>query len=169
MIDPTNTETGDAPKNEFAALDNIALEAGADERAREQAQADAAQPDGAPDQAEVWALIPKQIGTILGMALPELKAVYTDDACHQWGVGMAAVSQKYGWDAADTLAKFAPELALVSATIPLAVPTYFAIRTRLDNAAEARAKREQAGPMKDINIAPAAAAAQQPGNFSEPH
>jgi hypothetical protein len=167
----TITDTGAAPApNEFAALDAIALEASGDERAREQAQEEAAHPEGMPDQAELWGLIPMQLGALLSMALPELRGVYTEQACREWGVGMAAVSQKYGWDAADTLAKYAPELALVTATIPLAVPTYFAIRKRLDAAAEKR-EREQprAEPMKDLNPEPVPAGRQEPGGFSEPH
>jgi hypothetical protein len=172
MDDIIDNGTGGKP-DPFANLDAIA-----DEAAREEAEKGAAaqraveqeQADAARQEVEIWALIPKQIGTILGMALPELKTVYTDEACHQWGAGMAAVSQKYGWDAADTLAKFAPELALASATIPLAVPTYFAIRKRLDAAEEKRARQVQQPqqPMTDLNAAPTPAGQQAPGNFSEP-
>jgi hypothetical protein len=158
MNNDQTTDTGAAGATKpFAALDAIKLEAAGNEQARDDAAA-AAQQEGEPDQAEVWALIPKQLGKMLGMALPELRAVYTDEACRDWGIGMAAVSQKYGWDAADTLAKFGPELALASATIPLAVPTYYSIRKRLDAAAEAKARQvgESQKPMKDVNSAPGA-------------
>lgn len=156
----------------FSALDAIELEARTEEQAREAAQAEAAQPSGVPDQVEMWALIPKQLGGILAMALPELRDVYTDAACMQWGAGMAAVAQKYEWDAAEVLAKWAPEVALVTATIPLAVPTYFAVSKRLEAAKQAREKAAAtapAAPMKDLNTEPVPAGRQAPGNFSEPH
>jgi hypothetical protein len=156
-------------------LDRIALEASIDEQAAQRAQDEALNPpppEGVPDQADIWALVPRQLGALLAIALPELGHVYNEDACRQWGVGMAAVSQKYGWDAADTLAKFGPELALVTATIPLAVPTYFAVRKRLDAAREQREKVERMQPaqaepgLKDINRSPMG---QPPGGFVDPH
>lgn len=155
---------------EFAGLDAIELEARAEEQAREAAQSEASKPSGVPDQVEMWALIPKQLGGILAMALPELRDVYTDAACMQWGAGMAAVAQKYEWDAAEVLAKWAPEVALVTATIPLAVPTYFAVSKRLEAAkAREKAAAAPAAPMKDLNTEPVPAGRQAPGNFSEPH
>jgi hypothetical protein len=168
--DTNNTNTGPD------ALDLIGLEAARDEqdaaRAREEAL-NPPPPEGVPDPADIWALIPKQLGALLSIAMPELGQVYTDDACRQWGVGMAAVSQKYGWDAAETLGKFAPELALVTATIPLAVPTYFAVRKRADAARIATEQRERMQPpaqaqrpMQDLNASPMA---QEPGGFVDPH
>jgi hypothetical protein len=173
QLEHTNTDTNTNTGGGLDALDRIALEAGVDEEAALRAEEEALNPpppEGVPDPAEIWALIPKQLGALLGMAMPELGQVYTDHACREWGVGMAAVSQKYGWDAADTLAKFAPELALVTATIPLAVPTYFAVKKRADAARLANEQKERMKPaeqpMKDLNAGPMA---QEPGNFSEPH
>lgn len=165
----TNAHTNSGPD----ALDRIALEASFDEQAAQRAQDEALNPpppEGVPDQADIWALVPKQLGALLSIAMPELGHVYTDDACRQWGIGMAAVSQKYGWDAADTLAKFAPELALVTATIPLAVPTFLAVRKRTEAARLANEQKERMAPpaeqpMRDLNPSPMA---QEPGGFVDP-
>lgn len=156
---------------DLSPLDKIALEAGLDEAAAAQAEEEALNPGAAdqPDPAVVWALIPEKIGQLLAMAVPELRQVYTEQACKEWGVGMAAVSEKYGWDAQETLLKWAPELMLVSATLPLAIPTYVLISAKLD---AIRAERQRAvppqpapaQPMKDINPMN-----NEPGNFSEPH
>lgn len=174
MSNPENTNT-DTNTGGLDALDRIALEAGLDEQAAQRAEDEALNPpppEGVPDPADIWALIPKQLGGILAIALPELREVYTDDACRQWGIGMAAVSQKYGWDAADTLAKWAPEVALVTATIPLAVPTYFAVQRRIEASRLQSEQKErmqpsmgEQQPMKDINPNPMA---QPPGGFVDP-
>lgn len=175
-LDITNNTNTDANTNTGGTLDpldRIALEATLDEQASARAQEEALNPppsEGVPDPADIWALIPKQLGALLGIAMPELGQVYTDDACRQWGVGMAAVSQKYGWDAADTLAKFAPEVALVTATIPLAVPTYFAVKKRTEAAQLAREQKERMAPpaeqpMRDLNPSPMM---QEPGGFVDP-
>lgn len=174
MSDTPNLETGAPSPDKFAALDLIGQEAAGDERAREQAQAEAAKPEGYVDEAQAWAIVPKKLGSLLGMAVPELKDVYTDDACLEWGKGMAAVSHKYGWNAADTLAKFAPELALAAATLELALPTYMLVSAKLEQVRLIRAQRQAPSqPMRDLNEppgpgGPVPAGQQQPGNFDEP-
>lgn len=114
------------------------------------------------------------VGGVLGMALPELRAVYTEDACLAWGGGMAAVSDKYGWDAGDTAAKWAPECMLLMTSIPLIVPTVQAIKQR-QAASKAKALNEAPksaargvavannAPIEDVNPM-----MQEPGGFSEP-
>jgi hypothetical protein len=167
-----NTTGADAPK-ELDPLDKIALEASFDEQATQRAQDEALNPpppEGVPAPAEIWALIPKQLGKLLSMALPELADVYNDEACSEWGKGMAAVSEKYGWDANETMLKWAPEVALATATIPLAVPTYFVVKKRLDVVREQREKADrmrppEQPPMKDINKGPMG---QEPGGFVDP-
>ena len=117
-------------------LDQIAAEAAQLET--EQAQVQQAienpeeQQEPAIDPALAWAQIPKMFGGILSMALPELGAVYTDDKCHAWGSAMSMVADKYGWDAAETMAKWGPEIALTLATLPLAIPTVKAIQKAVD-------------------------------------
>lgn len=119
-------------------LDQIAAEAVMHESEQEAAQEAAMNPEAeqqpAIDPALAWAQIPKMFGSILSMALPELDQVYTDQRCYAWGSAMSAVADKYGWDAAETMSRYAPEIALVVATIPLAVPTVKAIKAAADKA-----------------------------------
>jgi hypothetical protein len=156
-------------------LDRIAMESMTDEAAREQADADFLNPpseEPAIDPAQTWAQIPFMFGKLLGMAMPELRPVYNEEACLAWGVGMAAVSDKYGWDAGETIAKWGPEIALVVATLPLAVPTYHAIKARQEAKERAEAARERERTTVDINQRPNAPSGpmdMEPGNFSEPH
>lgn len=123
-------------------LDQIAAEASQLENEHAAAQAAIENPDeqAAPavDPAQAWAALPKMFGGILSMAFPELGKVYTDDRCYQWGAAMQQVADKYGWDAGETMARWAPEIALTMATLPLALPTVAVIKM----AAEKKKKRE---------------------------
>lgn len=128
-------------QQEISALDRIALEAAAAEQEQDAQEQAILNPEQAnrPDPATAWAQIPAMFGGLLGMALPELGAVYTEQKCMAWGGAMAQVAEKYGWDAGETMAKYAPEIALVVATLPLAVPTFQAIKA-------ARKKAEENAP-----------------------
>ncbi|MBC3930368.1 hypothetical protein [Undibacterium curvum] len=127
------------------ALDMIGMEAMRDEAAAQAAQ-DAIlnpqddTPPGMP-AADAWAQIPMSIGMFLGSVMPELNAVFTPAACTRWGSAMALVSDKYGWSAEDTMAKWAPEIALGIATLPMAVPVYHAIKARKDAKKEDQPKK----------------------------
>lgn len=160
------------PGGQLDALDMIAIEARGSE-----AEADAAQeailnpdPEPAVDPAIIWAQIPTALGGLLGIAMPELKKAYTPEACAAWGQGMAAVAQKYDWDAAETVSKWAPEFMLLAASLPLVIPTVQAIKA---HRAIAEVKdRERtidgvAGP-QDAQAAPVNPMDLPPGNFSEP-
>ena len=154
------------------ALDMIAIEARGSE-----AEAEAAQeailnpePEHAVDPAIIWAQIPTALGGLLGIAMPVLKQAYTQEACAAWGQGMAAVAQKYDWDAAETVSKWAPEFMLLAASLPLVIPTVQAIKAH-KAAADAKDKARTvdgvavppdapAGPMNPMH--------QPPGNFSVP-
>lgn len=153
-------------------LDRIAIEAAGDEAARDQAEQDFINPppeDNGIDPAQAWAQIPFMLGKVVTMALPELAGVYNEQACLQWGVGMAAVADKYGWDAGDTMAKWAPEIALTVASIPLVVPTYQAIKARkLARDKREEEEEEQRRPVKDLNDPPAGPMGQAPGGFVDP-
>jgi hypothetical protein len=149
-------------------LDRIALEASGSE-AEAQAVEDAIlnpNPEPVIDPAQTWAQVPKMFGGLLAMAMPELAQVYTDDKCLAWGVGMAAVSEKYGWDAGETISRFGPEIALVVASLPLVLPTVTAIKTR-------RAEAAKKPPDKLIATEAEKEASnnpmlQEPGGFSVP-
>lgn len=75
------------------------------------------------DPAEAWAVAPAVLGAILGMALPEVRQVYTREACLEWGRAMVPVAEKYGWDAD----LFGPELALAAVSVPMLAGTGIAI------------------------------------------
>lgn len=78
-----------------------------------------------PDQSEQWALLPAMVGSALQIAMPELGAVYTPEACRAWGAAMVPVAEKYGWNA-DALG--GPEIGLAVASFPLVIGTVQAVR-----------------------------------------
>ena len=173
MADLNEEITQDAPPGgQLDALDMIAIEARGSEAQAEAAQEAILNPDPEPvvDPAVIWAQIPTALGGLLGIAMPELKNAYTPEACAAWGQGMAAVAQKYDWDAAETVSKWAPEFMLLAASLPLVIPTVQAIKAH-KAAADAKDKARtvdsvavpqgaQAGPVNPMDL--------PPGNFSEP-
>lgn len=92
------------------------------------AQAEEQQQAQALDTAtQEWGSVAYMIGGALAMLAPELRQVYTQDACMAWGGSAALVAQKYGWNSPAA----APELGLIVATAGFAVPSYLAISRRL--------------------------------------
>ena len=88
-------------------------------------------------EAQEWASLPYLFGSIVGRALPELRAVYTEAACLEWGRAMVPIAHKYGW----TVSGFSPWLGLAGATWKLADPTIDAVRAARARAeAQARAR-----------------------------
>ena len=93
--------------------------------AEQQQQASA---ETALDQsAREWGSIVFMIGHAAAMVAPELRQVYTEDACMNWGRAMVPVATKYGWDGPSNV----PELGLLIASAGLVVPSVFAIRARV--------------------------------------
>lgn len=138
-------------------LDAIAIEAQGlenDQQAAQDAILNQEPETPAIDPAAAWAVLPKMFGGILAMALPEVGPVYSDERCQAWGVAMSAVADKHGWDAQETLSRFGPEIALVVATLPLAIPTVLAIK---------KARAEAARTVEEQKPAP-----EQPGAGNEP-
>jgi hypothetical protein len=136
-------------------LDKIALEAGGIEADAQAAEDAILNPNPEPviDPASAWAQLPMMFGGILAMAMPELKDVYTEPACMQWGGAMAQVAEKRGWDAQETMAKWGPEIALVLASVPLVVPTVAAIKKkRAEGAQNKRIEQEQAQQDSGIDM-----------------
>jgi hypothetical protein len=117
-----------------AALEAIRAEAMAEEKRAEPAapmsgeQAAPSVPAVDVDAAEVdaWAQLPAAFGSVLCMALPELREHYSDANCRAWGEAMHSVAKKHGWSFRDV----GPYLGLALATVPLAVPTVIAVRAR---------------------------------------
>ena len=105
-----------------------------EQEAAEEAAAQAADPNV---QAKAWGMLAFSIGGMLSILAPELKSVYTDEACLAWGHAVVPVAEKYGWDGPGKV----PELGLLMASVPLALPTYLVIRKRI---AELKAARDQA-------------------------
>ena len=168
MADLNESQAEPAKLDPSDQLDRIAIEALREEREREQADADFIDPPPPPgiDPAQTWGQIPFMLGKVLAMAMPELANAYNEQACYQWGVGMAAVSEKYGWDAGEVIGRFGPEIALAVASVPLVVPTYQAIKARR----EAKEREEKARPREEKDITPSTdhPMGQAPGGFVDP-
>lgn len=125
------------------AADLAALEAAAG--GGEMPQAEEAAPG--MDQAQQWAMLPAIVGSALSMALPELRAVYTPQACEAWGAAMVPVADKYGWNCDGIIG---PEMALFAASVPFAFGTYSAIKARRaedEKKAEEKPRTVQAAPV----------------------
>lgn len=88
------------------------------------AQSKAAETDAA---AKAWGMMMYTIGGFCQMIAPELKPVYSEDRCFQWGQQANAVAEKYGWNGPSAL----PELALIASTAGFAVPTFFLMKARI--------------------------------------
>lgn len=111
----------------FAGLDSLVTEVDGQgpptpEQAEEQAREAAAL-----DSAAQWGSIAYAVGQGLALIAPELRGVYTQDACQAWGHAMQPVAEKHGWNSPANV----PEFGLVLASIGLGVPTFLAIRDRL--------------------------------------
>lgn len=113
-------------------------------------------PEPIIDPSYGWAQIPNMLGGMLTMAMPELAGVYTEQACMQWGTAMHAVATKHGWEVGETMARFAPEIALTMASLPLVIPVVHAVKAR-KAAAEEAADRKRRG-LTEPGQAPAVAA-----------
>lgn len=85
------------------------------------------------DQVAMWAAIPATFGSILAMAMPELAAVYSPEACTMWGTAMVPVAKKYGWNDLANL----PEISLCLVSLPFAIGTFSAVKHRRTPAAAA--------------------------------
>lgn len=107
-------------------------------QAQQQAQAQAE--DDAERQAREWGVVAWSIGSALSLMAPELRQVYTEDACLGWGRSMVPVAEKYGWNGPGNV----PELGALMATAGLAVPSYFAIKAKLELMREAKRQAEAA-------------------------
>ena len=98
----------------------------------------------AVDPAESWAMLPAMVGSILCMAMPELKAVYTPDACNAWGAAMVPVADEQGWNADEFLG---PKMGLLVASAPFVLGTVFAIKARKAAALPDKQKGNEPGAL----------------------
>lgn len=123
----------DIPGNPEQLADLAALQ----QAAAEGTTLPAAEAAPVADPADTWAMLPAMVGSMLSMAMPELKAVYTPEACQAWGAAMVPVAEEYGWNAEDVLG---PKMALAMATAPFVIGTAFAIKARKIAAAPSQDK-----------------------------
>lgn len=149
-------------------LDLIGIEAAGLENEAEEAQEKILNPNPEPevDQGALWAQIPKMLGGLLAIAMPDLKNVYTDPACLAWGASMAQVAAKYDWDAAETMSKWAPEISLVFTTLPLLLPTVAAIKARRTE--QEKPVQQNATGSEAVVIDETNPMQETPGNFTVP-
>lgn len=115
--------------NENPELASVLAAAGAVDASADAAAgtAPADEPAAPPvDPVELWASVPQTVGSVLAMALPELKQVYSREACRAWGEAMVPVAMKHGWEA-----KALPvEIPAIFATLGFIIPTTMAIKAR---------------------------------------
>ncbi len=109
------------------ALDEIIQEADSVGGPTPEQQAEQAQAAGLEEGARAWGAVMYMVGGALSMVAPELRQVYTEQACLNWGRAAAPVAEKYGWNNPAAL----PELGLVIATAGFVVPSAVAIRARV--------------------------------------
>lgn len=100
------------------------------QEAQQEAAAEQARTSEADAAAKAWGMLMFTIGGFAQMIAPELKPVYSEDRCFQWGQQANAVAEKYGWAGPSAL----PELALIASTAGFAVPTYFLMKARIQQA-----------------------------------
>jgi hypothetical protein len=91
------------------------------------------------DEAREWASVPYVLGGLLARALPELKAVYTESACLDWGRATVPVARKYNW----SLGRWTAEFSWLGATWGLLAPAFDAIKKRRAADAKPRPQSEQ--------------------------
>lgn len=112
----------------------------------QQQQAEAEQAQAMDEGARQWGVIAYMLGNAVGMFVPEAKAIYTEDACMNWGRAMMPVAQKRGWNSPSAL----PELGLFIATAGLVVPTFLLIRAKVAAIKEGREGVEKAGVVGQV-------------------
>lgn len=119
----TENQTG---KNPEEAADWAELEAMAAEEAPASVAPEA--PAGpVTNPADSWAVLPAMVGSMLAMALPEVKPCFSPEACQAWGEAMVPVAAEQGWDVDEVLG---PKMALAVATMPFVVGPMVAIKAR---------------------------------------
>lgn len=145
------------------ALDQIAQEGA--ELEGDAGAAPGAQPlpevDADQEAIAFWAMIPDTLGKVLTIGLPELRDVYTREACMAWGAAANVVAKKRGWNVASS-----PEIALIGASLVFAIPTGTAIARRVqarkakeaeqgkaagEGGASSGTSSDAAGPVPNVN------------------
>jgi hypothetical protein len=108
-------------------LEDLVREVDAEGPPTAQQQQEQAVEAAGEENARQWGAIVYMLGNAAAMIAPELRQIYTEDACLNWGRAMNPVAEKYGWNGPAAI----PELGLAIATAGLVVPSFFAIRARV--------------------------------------
>ena len=122
--------SADNPTLRLEALQGITDEtesANPDPAAQQAAQAEQARASEADMAAKQWGMLIYTIGGMCQMIAPELKEVYSEQRCFDWGQQANAVAEKYGWNGPSAM----PELALLASTAGFFVPTFFMMREKI--------------------------------------
>lgn len=104
-------------------------------------EAPGTEPEIVKDPAKAWAELPAMFGSLLAIALPEIKAFYTPEACQEWGEKMVPVAAEMGWDYEEVMG---PKVALAVASVPFVVGPIVIIKARKAAALPEPAKAGQA-------------------------
>jgi hypothetical protein len=95
---------------------------------QQQAEQVAAQALSAAEQgAREWGVLMFAVGGFATMIAPELRPVYSQERCLDWGQHAQQVCEKYGWTGPSNM----PEVALIASTIGFAVPTYMVVSQKM--------------------------------------
>lgn len=138
----------DTPAQRLEALGGMAEELDAANPSQEQQQQQAeeqAQAAEADMAAKQWGMLMFTVGGFACMVAPELKPVYSEERCFNWGQQANAVAEKYGWSGPSAM----PELALLASTAGFLVPTFFTIRAKI---AEAKDGSGPAGWLAKVGL-----------------
>lgn len=118
----------------------------AQRQAEEAAQAAEVERATAADlAAKQWGMLMFTIGGFACMVAPDLKPVYSEERCFNWGQQANTVAEKYGWNGPSAM----PELALIASTAGFAIPTFFAVRASI---AAARDGKGPAGWLARVGL-----------------
>lgn len=129
-------ETTNTPGGGLAALGAItreADEANPDPATVERAEKEEAAVSAAEQGAREWGRLMFMLGGAVCMVAPELKPVYAQEPCLEWGRQAHAVAEKYQWKGPAL-----PELALAVSTLGFAIPTWLVLREKARQISDAR-------------------------------
>jgi hypothetical protein len=123
----------DTPNARLEALGNMTQEtesANPDPAQAQAEQAEAEKASAADMSAKQWGMLMFTIGGACQMIAPDLKHVYTEQACLQWGQAANLVAEKYGWNGPSSM----PEIVLIGSTLGFAIPSYMMMKASIKQA-----------------------------------
>lgn len=125
------------PAARLAALAGLTQSTDAENLSSEQVQQAAEQQQQISESeksAQEWGILMFTAGGFACMIAPELKPVYSQERCLDWGRSVTSVCEKYGLTGMAAM----PEIALIVSTAGFALPSYFAIKAKISEAKEGK-------------------------------